>query len=144
VAPHRGGRRALRRAHYAAIDGLHVPSSTAFAMGNEIQSHAQSLVAQVAVRMSREAGVTPWTVFGQARKFWDRTWRGGDLQITKLGPKEGEIDLVGWTVASSPYVHHSMRGVIEGIAAPFCTRIYARELPDRSFGTSLAFRVAWV
>jgi hypothetical protein len=37
------------------------------------------------------------------------TWRGGDLQITKVGPKEAEIDIAAWAIASSPYVHHSMR-----------------------------------
>ena len=131
-------------AHYGAMDRLCLPTATAFAMGNEIQSHAQSLVAQVAVRMSREVGVTPWTIFGQVRKLWDRTWRGGDLQVSKMGPKEAEVDIAGWTVASSTYVRHSMRGVLEGIAAPFCTRVYARELPERSGGTSLAFRIAWV
>jgi len=131
-------------AHYAAIDGLRLPTKTAFEMGSEIQNHAQSLVAQVAVRMSREVGVTPWTVLGQLRKLWDRTWRGGDFQLSKTGPKEAELDVVAWTVASSTYVHHSMRGVLEGIAAPFCTKVYARDLPERSSGTSLAFRIAWV
>jgi hypothetical protein len=131
-------------AHYAAIDRLELPAATAVAMGSEIQGYATSLMIRVAVRMSREAGITPWTAIGQFRKIWDRMWRGGDLQIVKVGPKEAEMDIVGWSIASSPYVHHSMRGVLEGAAAPFCTKAYAREIRERSGGTSVAFRVAWV
>jgi hypothetical protein len=34
--------------------------------------------------------------------------------------------------------------VIEGGVGSFCSKIYARELPERSGETSISFRVAWV
>src|SRR5438477_405168 len=97
--------------------------------------------------MSAREVVEPFAFDARHRKEtyeFRSTWLGGDFQLTKMGPKEAEIDIVAWTIASSTYVHHSMRGVLEGVAAPFCTKVYARELAERSGGTSMAFRIAWV
>jgi hypothetical protein len=131
-------------AHYASIDTLGIPPSTVFEMGREIQDHAQSILANLALRTSKGVGVTPWVVFSHFRKFWDRTWRGGDFAIDKLGPKEATIEIVGWSVAPSGYVRHAMRGVLDGVAGQFCEKVYVRELPALCAGLSLGYRVAWV
>ena len=87
--------------------------------------------------------MTPWTVLGQVRKLWDRTWRGGDLAIDKLGPKDAELEFVGWPLASSPYVRHAMRGVCEGMLALFCQKVYVREVP-KNRKSAVTYRIGWV
>lgn len=131
-------------AHYAAVDALNIPSRTAYEMGKEIQAFSHSALIGLAVRVAKTAGATPWTLFAQARKFWDRTWRGGDLAVYRLGPKEAEFHIVGWTIASSPYVHHAMRGIADGMAELVCTRVHTRDVPAKNSGTSLVLHVAWV
>ena len=76
--------------------------------------------------------------------MWNRTWEGGDFAIHKNGPKEAEFDIVGWSVAPSPYVHHAMRGVLHGATSFFCERVYVKEISVRSRGLDLSYRVAWV
>jgi hypothetical protein len=131
-------------AHYASLDALDIPPSTVFEMGREIQTHAQSIVAKLVLRTSRSVGVTPWAIFGEMRKLWDRTWRGGDFMIGKAGPKEAEIHIVGWSVAPSPYIRHAMRGVLDGLTGMFCTKPYVRDVPEKCTGLQLGYRIAWV
>ena len=120
-----------------------ISNSTAFEMGREVQEQAQSVMAHLTLRASKGVGVTPWTIFRKLHMLWDRTWKGGDFAIYRSGPKEAELVIVGWPVARSAYVHHSMRGVLQGVTELFCERMYVRELPQKSIGTSLAFRFAW-
>jgi hypothetical protein len=131
-------------AHYRAIDALELPARAAFDMGREIQTHAQAAVVQVALRGAKLVGITPWTIFSHFRKLWDRTWSGGDFAIYKAGPKEAELEIVGWSIAPSPYVRHSMRGVLEGATEMFCTRVHVREVARKCVGTSLGYRFSWV
>jgi hypothetical protein len=131
-------------AHYASIDALAIPPSTVFEMGREIQEHSQSAIAQLALRTSKGVGVTPWVIFGNFRKLWDRTWLGGDFAIDKLGPKEATIEIVAWSCAPSSYVRHAMRGVFDGVIGLFCQKVYVREVPSKCVGLSLGYRIAWV
>ncbi len=130
-------------AHYAAIDSLGISPSVMFDMGREVQDHAQAILAPLALRAAKDAGVTPWVVFGQAKKLWERTWRGGDFAVDKLGPKDAELEIVGWTVASSSYIRHAMRGVCDRMLGTFCQKVYVREVAAKSRKTTLAYRVAW-
>jgi hypothetical protein len=130
-------------AHYAAIDSLGIAPSVMFDMGREVQDHAQAILAPLALRAAKDAGVTPWVVFGQARKLWERTWRGGGFAVDKLGPKDAELELAGWTVASSGYIRHAMRGVCDGMLGMFCQKVYVREVAAKCRKTSLVYRIAW-
>ncbi len=130
-------------AHYAAIDSLGIPAAVMFDMGREVQNRAQAILAPLALRAAKDAGVTPWVVFGQAKKLWERTWRGGDFAVDKLGPKDAELEIVGWTVASSGYIRHAMRGVCDRMLGTFCQKVYVREVAAKCGKTSLAYRVAW-
>ncbi len=100
-------------------------------------------MAQLVLRTSRGAGVNPWVIFRELRPLWDRTWRGGDFAIYKAGPKDAQIHVVGWSVASSSYVHHAMRGVLDGVLSLFCEKAYVRELPALASRSSLGYRIAW-
>jgi hypothetical protein len=130
-------------AHYTAIDALGIPPPTIFEMGREVQDHAQSILAPLALRAAKDVGVTPWFIFGQFRKIWDRTWRGGDFAIDKMGPKEAELEIVAWTIAPSTYVRQGMRGVFDGMLGMFCQKAYVHELPANAT-RSLRYRFSWV
>jgi hypothetical protein len=130
-------------AHYAAVDALSIPAATIFEMGRQVQDHAQSIIAPLALRAARDLGVTPWFIFGQFRKIWDRTWRGGDFAIDKIGPKEADLEIVGWTVAGSAYIRNALRGVFDGMLGACCERVYIQEAPPRT-RRALRFRFNWV
>jgi hypothetical protein len=130
-------------AHYDSIDALGIPAQTIFEMGQEIQNFAQSGIARLVLRTSRGAGVTPWAIFREFRRLWDRTWQGGDFEIAKAGPKDAQIHIVGWSVAPSTYVRHAMRGVLDGVTGMFCEKAFVREVPALCSGLSLGYRIAW-
>jgi hypothetical protein len=131
-------------AHYATVDALDIPPATIFEMGREVQDHAQSILAPLALRTAKGLGVTPWVLFGQFRKIWDRTFRGGDFAIDKIGPKEAELEIIAWTLAPSSYVRHGMRGVLEGMLGMFCEKVHVREVPLKCGKRSLGYRFSWV
>lgn len=129
-------------AHYRAIDALRFGAQEAYQMGMEAQSLGHSTTNILIKKASQTAGVTPWTIFGQLRRLWERTWVGGDFAVFRPGPKDAVLEVVGWSIAPSTYVHHAMRGVIFRIVSPFCERMFIREIPIRS-ATSLSYRLSW-
>jgi hypothetical protein len=55
-------------AHYGEVDALGA-SPPAFEMGRERQMHAQAIVAPIALRSAKLAGVTSWTLFSHWKKI---------------------------------------------------------------------------
>jgi hypothetical protein len=130
-------------AHYDACDRLQLPPPELMAIGREVHSYAQATVFSLAVKLATGAGTTPWTVFTQFRRLWDRVWIGGGVGVFKLGPKEARIEVIGWPCSRSTYVRHAMRGVVGGMVELFSTKAYVTDLPKFCTQTRLAYRCAW-
>jgi hypothetical protein len=131
-------------AHYEACDRLGYTYSELLAIGRDAGDRARTTVLSTAVRLTRQAGVTPWTVLAQLQRLWERMFKGGGVAAWKLGPKEARIELVGCPIARVPYFRVAMQGVLLGIGEMFCEKLYINEVAGLCTRTTLGYRGSWV
>lgn len=134
---------AVAEAHYDACDGLALPSREMVDIGLDVCRRVHDTILSTAVKLARGAGATPWTIYAQFQRLWDRIWIGGDVGVVKLGPKEARIEVIGWTCARSTYCRTAIRGVFQGLADMFCSKAYCHEVPALCSPSTLGFRMAW-
>jgi hypothetical protein len=134
----------LAIAHYEACDKLDLPTTQLVEIGARAVRFGHAKVADVVAKLATGAGATPWTILGQAQRFWDRTWVGGAVGITRLGPKEAQVEVVGWPCAGYHYVRVACRGVLSGMAEILCDKAYAREIEALCTPLSLGYRIGWI
>jgi hypothetical protein len=133
----------LGLAHYRAAQKLGLDAKAIDAIGAEVGERINKSVLSLVVKMSREAGVTPWTALSKAHRLRELTWRGSDLAVWKLGPKDARLDWLGIPYASVPYYVTSYGGFLRGLIQLFCTKAYTRLVADHSTATSLSYRISW-
>jgi hypothetical protein len=135
---------ALGVEHYRAMGRLSLSAADVDAIGAEVADKLNRSALSIAVKLSKEAGVTPWTALSQAHRITDINWRGSDVMVEKLGPKEARYDWVGQPCASVPYFVAGFAGYLRGMVALFCSRAFVRAIPERASPTTASYRVSWV
>lgn len=130
-------------AHYEACDRLDLSAREQIAMGTQVMRHTHKNVLAMAIRLATRAGESPWSIFAQSQRLWDRVWDGGAIGVTKTAPREVRMELVGWPCARFGYCRVSMRGVVVGITELFCQEAHVNEIPSLRSSTSFAIRVSW-
>jgi hypothetical protein len=133
----------IAMAHYTACDKLELSVSQIIEMGRSATNYSNAPVMNVTAKLATGAGATPWIIFEQVQRFWDRVWMGGAVGVTKLGPKELRVELVGWPMSGFRYTRVAMRGVIVGTCELFCSKCYAQEIENLCTPLTLGYRVAW-
>ena len=131
-------------AHYRACEALGLSRRESWDIGVEVTRKVHGTSLALAIRLAKQAGVTPWTIFSQLPRLWDRIWQGGAVGIHKIGPKEAVLEAVGWPVAGIPYVRNTMPAVVHGVVEMFCAKAYVSGVPALATETSVGFRVQWV
>ena len=129
--------------HYRAVERLSLPHSTIESIGAEMAERTSKTAIHAAVKISKEVGVTPWTALAQVHRLRDITWRGTDIAVWKLGPKEARYDWLGQPYAAIPYFNVSFNGFMRALMSLFCTRAYTHIVPERTSATSLSVRISW-
>jgi hypothetical protein len=129
--------------HYRACDALDLGKRESWEIGVEVTRKVHGTSLALAFRLAKQAGVTPWTIFAQMPRLWERIWRGGGIAVHKHGPKEAIIEAIQWPVAGIPYVRQTMPAVVHGVVELFCAKVYVTEVPRLMSQTSLGFRVQW-
>jgi hypothetical protein len=130
-------------AHYEACEKLRLALDEQLAIGRSVTEFVHKTSFSLAIRLVKEAGVTPWALMLQQKRLWQRVWRGGDVAVFKLGPKEARVEAVGWPCSHVPYCRTALRGVLLGQTELFCKKAFVREIPALCTSTSLAYRIAW-
>jgi hypothetical protein len=134
---------ALGFVHYTACDRLRLPVSDLLALGSHAGERVMRSPLSVAMTLAKESGVTPWTMFAQSQRLWERSFQGSAIGVFKLGPKEARAEIVGWPLARIEYNRVSVRGILAGLAQPFCTRVYVSEVTPLCTTSTCGYRVAW-
>ncbi len=130
-------------AHYVACGELGLSRAEITQRSHEVTRRVHQTMLSIAVRLAREAGVTPWTILGQIDRLWERIWQGGGVSVTKLGPKEAVVTIARWPCAGLPYCRAAMPGVIHAVVEMFCSKAYVVEIKcDRPHET-IALRCSW-
>jgi hypothetical protein len=130
--------------HYGACDAMGLPADQQIAIGRDVIDAVHRSTLQIALRLVRETGATPWSTFSAQKRLWARTWRGGDVAVFKLGPKEARVEIVGWPCARFGYCRRATHGVILGQTELFCRKAHVQEIKALCTPTSVGYRVAWV
>jgi hypothetical protein len=130
-------------AHYAACDALGIPEEEQVAMGERATKQIHGTMIDLARRLAREAGATPWVLLGQAPKLFERVARGGAIAVHSIGPKDARLEALGYPVAGSVYARLAMRGAVRSLACIFGHRAYVHDVRGRCTSTQLTYRVQW-
>jgi hypothetical protein len=134
----------LAAVHFEACDRLELSQAELLDLGMGAMKRAHKTTLSLAVLLARGAGSTPWTIFRQADRFWDRTCQGGAIGVFKLGPKEARIEEIGFPLARYRYNRITMRGILTAVAGLFCEKVYVHEIGALCTPTTLGYRVSWV
>ncbi len=130
-------------AHYAACGELGLSRADITERSREVTRHVHQTMLSIAVRLAREAGVTPWTIFGQLDRLWERIWQGGGVSVTKYGPKEAVVTIARWPCAALPYCRTAMPGVIHAIVEMFCRKAYIVDITRDRPHETISLRCSW-
>ena len=115
---------AFAEAHYGACDHLGYGPREFAAMGKDVGDRIHGTLLATAVRMARGAGATPWSIYAQFGRLWERIFIGGGLTVKKLGPKEAHVEVVGQPLVAIPYYRAAQRALFLGLIELFCEKAY--------------------
>ena len=132
-------------AHYGAFESLGLSPDAQAAMGRETFERSKGTLLGTAVRLAQNAGVSPWTVLPHFQRFWMRSYDGGGIRVTQIGPKEAHVDVVAFELLQFGYYRNALAGLISGVLGLFSPRVYVkapRTAPRAAREAS--FRAQWV
>jgi hypothetical protein len=128
--------------HYAACDRLRLEPADRVEIGGDVGHRIQQSLLSTIVRLTRGGGVTPWAVVTSAEKLRVRTWKGGGIRVTKLGPKDARLEWLEQPCARSPHFRLGFTGILKALCELYAHRAYVREEQQPS-ATTLQLHVAW-
>lgn len=131
-------------AHYGACESLGLSTQEQRAIGEEVGDRAQKTFFAVLIRSARTAGVSPWTAFSYVHRARERMYKGGDVSVVKVGPKEARITCTGLPFARIPYFRNGFLGVQAAGLRLFAAKVYVRELAARGDATTFVTGISWV
>jgi hypothetical protein len=131
-------------AHYAACDALPLAPHEIEGAGAEVAERIHHSFIGVVIKVSRETGMTPWTMLAKSKRLRDLTWRGSDIAVFKLGPKEARFEWAGIPCARSRYYRTSFSGFLRAHTELFCRKAYAVPLAGQCNDRLLSYRLSWV
>jgi hypothetical protein len=131
-------------AHYRACDTLGCSYTEGVDIGRRVFDRLQGTLLGTAVRLSKNVGVTPWTVIPLFPRFWTRLFDGSAMHGWRRGPKEARIDILDMPLCDTAYFRNALCGQGMGVLDLFCGKSYVGE--RKSSETSpgrLSLRVQW-
>lgn len=131
-------------AHYRACNALHLDTRMQLAMGMDVGDRVHGTFLGMMVRTARTVGVTPWVALAQSAKLHGRLFSGGGgIAVTKTGPKDARIDMVGNALCDIEYFRVGIRGVYQAAVSLFCSSVVTVELSRSRAPGATAIRISW-
>jgi hypothetical protein len=131
-------------AHYRACGGLGLTTEQIAERSLEVTRRVHKTVLELALRVARDAGASPWTIYGRLDKLWDRVWQGGGVSVTRIGPKDALIEIAGWRCAAEPYCRAAMPWVVAAVTELFCKKAFVDDATKVGTPSNeLALRASW-
>ena len=134
---------AVALAHYTACDRLGLDVATILAIGNEVAKATQKSVLAMILRLAKEAGTTPWTLFASCDRYWARIFDGSGIGIFKVGPKDARFEVASCALARSPYWRTGLRGLLTAVSEPFALKVYVREISHMATEKTCGLKISW-
>lgn len=133
---------AIAMEHYDACEQLSVSADEAYAFGAASATRVQHAFLKTFVAVARGAGAGPLTVLPKYPRLWGRHFSGGNIVVTRAGPKDVLLDIRDVSLARYAFFRHAYRGANDAALRMLATTVYVRE--QRSSATSLCLRLSWV
>ena len=131
-------------AHYEACDALGLSPQEQREIGGAVGDKQQRTFFAFLVRAAKAAGVTPWTALEYVHGARERGFKGGDVSVTKLGPKEVRVTITGLLLVRIPYFRHGMLGAQAAALRLFASRIYVRDVSRGAPPSVFTTLISWV
>jgi hypothetical protein len=129
--------------HYRTAEQLGLDERTIDEIGGEVGARVNKSSLSLVVKLSKQAGVTPWTALSRAHRLRELSWKGSDVAVWKLGPKDARFDWVGIPYAASPYYVTSLGGFLRGLIQLFSTKAYTKVVREKCSPTAVSYRLSW-
>ena len=130
-------------AHYDACATLGLSHEAQLALGRIAGEKIHRTILGTAVRMARDAGVTPWAVMPHFQRFWNRAFDGGGLYLEKRGPKEAHFEVHKAAQADCVYWRAALSGLAMGLIELFSYKAYMQETTKKRVPGFASFRIQW-
>jgi hypothetical protein len=134
----------LAIAHYEACEALHLGVGQQLDIALEVGQHVHGTLLRAMLRLAKTAGVTPWAALAYSGTLYGRLFRGGGIEVTRMGPKDARVDMAGNPLCDIEYFRVGVRGVYESALELFCQRVFTQEIPWRRVGHEMAIKISWV
>ena len=132
-------------AHYRACDAIGLTAPEQLALGMNVGDRVHGTFLGVMVRSARTVGVTPWAALARSGTLYARLFSGGGgIAVSKLGPKDARIDLIGNPLCEIDYFRVGVRGVYQAAVQLFCSRVYSSDASVSRTARSMSIRLSWV
>lgn len=113
--------------HYAACDRIRLEPAERQEIGADVARRIQQSLLSVIVRLTKEAGVSPWSVLTRTEKLRQPTWQGGGIQVTKLGLKDAHLEWVRQPCVRFDHFRLGFLGLVKGLCELYCRRAFTKE-----------------
>jgi hypothetical protein len=130
-------------AHYNACATLGLSHDRQLALGRDAGKKIHSTILGTAVRMAKEAGVTPWTFMPHFQRIWNRAFDGGGLYLERRGPKEAHLEVHKAAQADCVYWRAALCGLGIGVIELFARKAYMLETTKKRVPGFASFRIQW-
>jgi hypothetical protein len=134
----------LARAHYRTCDALPLLTAERMAIGAYNAERLQKGWLNVLVRMSRDAGVSTWTVLRKGGELVAQAWDGGGLEIRKVGPKDAYVAWYQQPLFESEQFTVGFNGMLQALLGLYASRVYVKTDLDARTPRSCGFTASWV
>jgi hypothetical protein len=129
--------------HYTACDKLGLTAAEMTLLGEDVSQRTQKSFVATLAKASIAAGVSPWVLFSNAHRIWERVFEGGDIASYKLGPKEAYVEVAGCPLLALPYFRAAFRAYFRAVVALLSQVAYTHEVVAYGSESGAVFRFSW-
>lgn len=100
--------------HYQACEDMNLSNDELDSMGSSVGNRLQSATLVSSAKKTRDDDFDPWQIEAQLHRMWQRLYRGGSIQVIKVGTKEKQVEQRGFPMNRFRYYRN---GVMMALAA---------------------------
>lgn len=130
--------------HFEACDGLNLSAEQIDALAQMVGDRIQNTALVSSAKRTRDEAFDVWSAVGSLHRMWSRLYRGGSVQIVKLGPCDQLIARRGYPMNRFRYYRLAQLGVFAAAYAALGTTLTRREVAEVNLvDDEVVFHVGW-
>jgi hypothetical protein len=98
----------LAMEHYQACEEMNLSNEELNIMGRSVGERVQSAAFVSSAKKTRDDDFDLWQIEAQIYRVWQRLYRGGSIQVVKLGPKEKLVEQRGYPMNRYRYYRQAL------------------------------------